>query len=94
MSVGNVSSLEIDTASAGSAATGRGSMPRARRRSSTPTLPGRSVRQAAVVELGQQADRRHAGLGEPLLRLRADAGERAHGQRRQEGRLAARQGRR
>ena len=67
---------------------GRGSIPRARSRTSRPTLPGRSAPQLVVGERGEGADRLDAAGREPLLGARADPGQQADRERREERRLA------
>ena len=56
-------------------------------------LAGQERAQVEVAERREPADRRHAGRGEPLLRARADARQRPHGERREERGLGARQAR-
>ena len=90
MSRANVSSFESEIASAGSAATGRGSMPRARRRSSSPTRPGRSAARRPSSSSASRPIVVTPASASRALSLGADAGQRPHGQRRQERGLAAR----
>ena len=89
MSRSNVSSTEIETRSVSSSRS-RGSIPRARSRSSGPIVPGQHDAELRVAERRELADRLHPGRGEPLLRLRPDAGQRAHRERSEEARLLAR----
>ena len=77
MSRSNVSSTEIETRSVSSSRS-RGSIPRARSRSSGPIVPGEDDTELRVAERGEIADRLHAGRREPQLGLRADARQRAH----------------
>ena len=65
----------------------RGSMPRARSRSTAADAAGQQPPQLVVVERGETADRLDAGCEQPLLRLRADAGEPAHVEAGEERRL-------
>ena len=89
MSRANVSSWEIEIRSVDSSS-GRGSMPRARSRSSRPTLPGRTCRRSASVIAAMSPIVSIPSADEPLLRARPHAREDPDRERREERRLAAR----
>ena len=64
-------------------------MPRARSRSSRPTLPRMHAGELVVADRRELPDRLDAEAVQPLLRLRADAGQQPDRERREERRLAS-----